>query len=301
MKTFAIFIIAGITTAVVVASGYFRQDAPFVSVVMSTYNRSGRVSVAIDSILSQSFSDYEFIIIDDGSSDDTAEVLRSYMQKDKRIKVITHKQNKGLVTGLNEGLDAARGKYIVRMDDDDYSLPGRLERQVKFMEEHPEFAAAGSLVVINDGSVADFQNEADPEKNKILLYCGKAPVSHPSLILRKDFLTQHHIRYSDKYQSAEDMGFYRDIVDNGGRITVMQEALLQYNLHYSNGYDYYHEQELHVNLFSGEMLRRFMPEAEMKRYDLCACLNIMAEHGENNRYVGKKTLEMMIEQHRCRK
>ncbi|MGN1062757.1 MAG: glycosyltransferase family 2 protein, partial [Alphaproteobacteria bacterium] len=95
---------------------FFRPPQPTISVVMSTYNRAYALPTSVDSILNQTYGDFEFIIVNDGSTDNTAQVLAAYADKDKRIRVLTNKQNKGLIYSLNRGLDAARGKYIARMD-----------------------------------------------------------------------------------------------------------------------------------------------------------------------------------------
>ncbi|QLK80743.1 glycosyltransferase family 2 protein [Bacteroides sp. PHL 2737] len=106
---------------------------PFVSVVMSVYNGGEFLKDAINSILSQSYKNFEFIIINDGSSDNFSEILELY--DDERIKVLNNQENKGLVYSLNRGLLESIGKYIVRMDADDISLPNRIEKQVEFMGE----------------------------------------------------------------------------------------------------------------------------------------------------------------------
>ena len=119
---------------------------PFVSVVMSVYNGGEFLKDAINSILSQSYKNFEFIIINDGSSDNFSEILELY--DDERIKVLNNQENKGLVYSLNRGLLESIGKYIVRMDADDISLPNRIEKQVEFMQREPEVGVCGSYIEI---------------------------------------------------------------------------------------------------------------------------------------------------------
>lgn len=114
---------------------------PTVSVVMSVYNGEQFLSEAIDSILAQSYRDFEFLIIDDGSTDETLEILTRYAALDSRIQIIRNSQNLMLVRSLNRGLALAKGKYIARQDADDISLPRRLERQVNYLEENPRVVA----------------------------------------------------------------------------------------------------------------------------------------------------------------
>ena len=121
-----------------------------VSVVMSVYNGGPFLGQAIESILGQSHSDFEFIVIDDGSSDDSADTIASY--RDARLRVVRHTENAGLATRLNEGFALASGRYIARMDADDVSLPNRLARQIKFMKAHAYVGACGTWVdVAGDG------------------------------------------------------------------------------------------------------------------------------------------------------
>src|SRR5512146_2439112 len=109
---------------------------PIVSVVMPVYNSAPYLREAVDSILAQTFTDFEFIIVDDGSSDETPQILDGY--GDARIRRLRNERNMGVVPTLNCGLAAARGRYVARHDADDISLPTRLEQQVRFLDTHPE-------------------------------------------------------------------------------------------------------------------------------------------------------------------
>src|SRR5436305_623407 len=112
-------------------------NAPPISVVMAVYNSASVVADAIESILQQTFRDFEFIIVDDGSTDSTGEVLRDYAERDVRIKLYTQ-ENCGLIASLNRACRLAKGRYIARMDADDISLPPRFEKQFHYLESHPE-------------------------------------------------------------------------------------------------------------------------------------------------------------------
>lgn len=122
--------------------------APKVSVVMSVYNGQRYLPDAVESILGQTLTDFEFIIVDDGSTDRTSEILHGF--RDDRIMLVENSENIGLTRSLNKGLQMARGKYIARMDADDISLPERLEKQVKFLDEHKAVGLVGSAVVYVD-------------------------------------------------------------------------------------------------------------------------------------------------------
>ncbi|MBE7382499.1 MAG: glycosyltransferase [Leptolyngbya sp. SIO1E4] len=123
------------------------HSVPTVSVVMSVYNGSlDYLRESIDSILNQSFSDFEFIIIDDCSSDDTESTLKQYLSRDDRIYVLRNAQNIGLTKSLNKGLNLARGEYVARQDADDISMPSRFEKQVAWLTRHPETALVSSEI-----------------------------------------------------------------------------------------------------------------------------------------------------------
>jgi len=115
---------------------------PKVTVLMPVYNGEKYLNEAIDSILGQTFKDFKFLIINDGSTDGTADILKSY--KDSRIKVTNNEKNIGLTKSLNKGLKMAKSEYIARMDADDISLPTRLQKQVEFMDSHPKVGVCGT-------------------------------------------------------------------------------------------------------------------------------------------------------------
>lgn len=126
------------------------KTEPLVTVLMSVFNGEKYLREAIDSILTQTFSDFEFLIINDASTDRSREIILSYL--DPRIRLIDNEENIGLTRSLNKGIDLAKGKYIARMDADDVSMPERLEKQVRFMEENPDIAVLGSWAYGIDGT-----------------------------------------------------------------------------------------------------------------------------------------------------
>ena len=203
--------------------------APTVSVVMSTYNREKSIKGAIDSILNQTMPDFEFIIVDDGSTDNTPNILEEYAKKDKRIIVLRNNKNMGIVAGLNKGLDKARGKYIARMDDDDISLPFRFERQVLAMEKNPHITLmGGGFGGLKSQKYTGEPVITDPDDQEIASYF-RASLAHPTVIMRRDFLEKNNIRYDDKYLYAEDCGLYKKILENGGKLSALHESVLVFS------------------------------------------------------------------------
>jgi glycosyltransferase involved in cell wall biosynthesis len=198
-----------------------------VSIVMSVFNCREYIRRAVESILEQSYSDFEFIIIEDGSSDGTKEILQKFADNDKRIKLIINKENTGIegfTKNLNYGLELAQGEYIARMDADDISLAHRILRQVEFLDSNKNIFLVGSLVrVINEDDVVQkhvkisFDPSRDLEKANLLY--------HPTIMFRKSAL-----RYRQKMRYCEDYDFYLQILSNKMHIRVMQEELLEYRI-----------------------------------------------------------------------
>ena len=278
--------------------GYRHLTRPAISVVMSTYNRVAFLPRAIDSILKQTFTDFEFIIINDGSPDETDKVLSLFAAKDKRIRVITNEQNKGLIYSLNLGLDEARGKYIARMDDDDIALPTRFEKQYAFMEQNPDFAVVGSWIGRpENGKKWGFHDETNPDKVKVLMYLNSVPISHPASFLRRSFLNKHAIRYSYDYKAAEDRKFWLDILDAGGKIGNIPEILLLFRLHGTNPKEYYADQWKNLNkFFQNEILTRFGTKDDFDGLSKCDIYRKIAARNQQLNFVSSVLLEQHITQ-----
>ncbi len=203
---------------------------PMVSVVMSVFNAEKYLSTSVDSILAQSYTDFEFIIVDDGSSDSSLQILKGY--QDDRIRLLKNEKNSGLVYSLNRGLDEARGKYIVRMDADDISLPDRLKTQVGYMEANSEIDVCGSFIqTFRDGDEVDEPCRRYPVDNAeikgfMIFNCGFA---HPAVIMRRVFLEKHGYRYREEYRHAEDYDLWCNMMERA-HFGNIPEVLLKYRL-----------------------------------------------------------------------
>ena len=132
-----------------------------ISVIMSVYNDEKYLSKAVESILNQSYKDFEFIIVNDGSTDNSFEILEKYQQDDKRV-ILIEQDNIGLTKSLNKAIDMACGKYIARMDSDDISLLTRFQKQIDFLEQNKDYALAGTNIAKIDIS----NNESEVNKTK---------------------------------------------------------------------------------------------------------------------------------------
>ncbi|AOS82843.1 hypothetical protein BIU88_00950 [Chlorobaculum limnaeum] len=158
---------------------------PAVTVLMPVHNGERYLKEAIESILAQNFVDFEFLVIDDGSTDRSHQIAGSY--GDPRIVLVANAENRGTVHVLNQGIALASGRYIARMDADDISLPDRLERQVRFMDEHPEVGVSGTgMRLIKNGKLRNIRTHAasDPELKIQLLF--SPCFFHPTVIIRAE-------------------------------------------------------------------------------------------------------------------
>lgn len=169
-----------------------KSQKPEISVVMGVYNQWNREELhrAVQSILSQSFSDFEFIIYDDGSHPDAAAYIQKLRGVDRRIVLAGREENHGLAFSLNACIRLARGRYIARMDADDISLPERLQIQYDFMEDHPEYAWCGCNTKLFD-SKGIWGGRKMPEKPRERDYLKYSPYVHPTVMYRREILTEN--------------------------------------------------------------------------------------------------------------
>lgn len=161
---------------------------PKVSVIMAVYNGEKYLKECIDSILNQTFSDFEFIIINDGSTDKTEEIVKNAMKKDKRIKLISNKENRGRAVARNQGLKIANGEYIAVIDSDDIALPQRLEKQVKFLDENQDVGLVGTWFYVIDEDGKIIGKEKNPVSDEMIRekILKAMPFCHSSLMWRKE-------------------------------------------------------------------------------------------------------------------
>lgn len=200
-----------------------------ISVIMPVYNtKEEYLREAIESILNQTFQDFEFIIIDDGSEDYVKEIIKSY--NDKRIKYIKNEKNLGLITTLNKGLEIAHGEYIARMDSDDVSLPTRFEKQVAYMDKNLHVGALGTWTEVFPKT----EIWKPQEKFTYFNFLKWNPfITHPSVMLRSNAIKNHQIKYDNRFEVAEDYDFWRQIL-HVSEIHNLQEVLLKYRIDGNN-------------------------------------------------------------------
>jgi glycosyltransferase involved in cell wall biosynthesis len=178
--------------------------SPKVSVLLPVYNAGPFLRQAIDSILNQSFADFELIIIDDGSTDNSGETIATYT--DQRIKAF-HQENQGLMATLNRGLGLTQGEYIARMDQDDISFPERFQKQVAFLDTHPDHAIVGTTYAYVDpqnqliGVYPALLDDQDLRRDVVT----KSPFGHGSVMMRASVIRDNSIEYRPSYIEDHDL------------------------------------------------------------------------------------------------
>lgn len=198
-----------------------------ISVLMPVYNtKEEYLRTSIESILNQTFTDFEFIIVNDGSTNNAEEVILSY--KDNRIKYVKQ-ENQGIVGALNNAWSKASGKYIARMDSDDIAYPERFAKQVNFLEENPEYSLVGSWAkIIPSKNIIKL-----PQDIKIMDLLADCMFIHPSIMFNKADFEKFNLQYETGFEYAEDYCLYANAVKHL-KMTNLQEALLVYRVYPEN-------------------------------------------------------------------
>lgn len=214
---------------------------PKISVLVPVYNAEKFIADTISAVLSQTFTDFELILLDDASTDKTLEIISSF--DDKRIKYFKNEQNIGISASRNKLIDLAKGEYIAVLDHDDICMPTRLEEQAKFLDTHKDVGMIGSWfqlkapkwaplwrkIITNIGWVwchPIYPSWDDLWKGNVMM--------HPTIMYRKKIFQDNNIKYRDEYSPAEDYDFVRQAIEKGIKLLNMQKILLKYNLHGQN-------------------------------------------------------------------
>jgi glycosyltransferase involved in cell wall biosynthesis len=204
---------------------------PRVSVLMPVYNAGPYLAEAVESILAQTFHDFEFIAVNDGSTDGSPGILQNYAARDRRMRLLD-RPNTGIVGALNDGLAVARGEFIARMDGDDISLPDRFALQLAFLEAHPDHVAVGAqgVMIDSDGdAIAPLEAPLTHEAIDALNMAGQgSPIPHPVAMIRREPLERLG-GYRREYQDAEDSDLFLRLAELG-RLANLPDRLLKYRI-----------------------------------------------------------------------
>jgi glycosyltransferase involved in cell wall biosynthesis len=200
---------------------------PRASVLMPVYNNELFLEEALTSIADQTFTDFEFIIIDDGSSDGSSQILAAFEKKDHRVRVLSNVTNMGIVYSLNRGIEACRGNYIIRMDSDDVAMSDRLERQIAVMDINPEIAVLGSALTYIDATGRELGIVRQSEIRRSLLFMN--PLFHSTVVIRRVALEENGISYFEKYRYAEDYYLWMQL-SKVGKLSAIDKVLIKYRI-----------------------------------------------------------------------
>jgi glycosyltransferase involved in cell wall biosynthesis len=202
-----------------------------ISVILSVYNAEDYLEATIKSILNQSYQNFEFIIINDGSNDESIKIIEYFAEQDKRI-IFINRENKGVVYSLNEALDISKGKYIAKIDHDDLSYPNRLKIQLDAMENRKLDICGGHYNTIDEeGNLIDYHMVPISHIMCVLSLASKVPFAHPSVMFRKSFVVEHQLQYGKGISVvSEDLDLWNDFYNAGGVFGNTDELVIQYRI-----------------------------------------------------------------------
>ena len=228
-----------------------------ISVILPVYNAEPYLSAALNSLLSQSISDFEVLIINDGSTDASGRISESYAKKDHRIQVI-HQHNQGVVCALNHGIDQAKGKFIARMDADDTCFANRFERQLHFLNANQAIGVCGTWMKAFSptGKGGIWKQPADDASIRCKLLFRTA-LCHPTIMARRDVFDENHVRYDVSHIHAEDYGLWSQLIPLT-KFANMEEVLYNYQRHPNQAtqlQDHSHLEIASGRIIHGKLLR----------------------------------------------
>lgn len=206
-----------------------RGKRPRVSVIMSVFNEEDCVGDTIDSVLNQTFGDFEFIIINDGSTDGTRKILEHYARKDGRIKILVNKENMGAARSSNKGVENSRGGYIARIDAADICHPSRLKKQTQFLDEHQNVGIIGSFHYwINERGqiIGAYRFPTTNEQIKKNVFGFASVAAHPAIMVRREIFEKTGIYNTTCPTSTVDYELYLRTLKNGWEISNIPEFLV---------------------------------------------------------------------------
>lgn len=221
-----------------------------VSVIMPVYNAEKFLKEAIDSILVQTFSSFELLVIDDGSTDDSCKIILGY--KDSRIRFLRNEKNIGLIHTLNKGINESKGEYIARMDADDVSRADRMLKQVYFLESNPSYGMVGSWCsIINSSKKIEYHTSHASLQFALLNYCCFV---HPSVMLRKSVLTENQLSFDSHFVHSEDYELWTRLLTKT-KAANLPDYLLSYREHEHQISSIYREEQLAM---TSDVIRNYL-------------------------------------------
>ena len=263
-----------------------------VTVLIPVFNGEKYLSQAIKGVLNQTYTDFEFLIVDDASTDNSKNIIKSY--DDSRIKLVENGWNLGQTATLNKGIKLAKGKYIARLDQDDLSLPKRLEKQVEFLNSNPDITAVGSYVICIDENGNYMRESIWPvgfENNLFNILCGIPPVGHPAVMYRKEVVEKIGY-YRNDYSVSSDLDLWLRIYSKGCTCSNIPDNLTYYRIHSEQGSDIQKnlQRKNHILAFYdfySQLTKKEIDYDKIEQY-----LNVLVWESEK---LNKKNIENIIE------
>ncbi|HLD26821.1 MAG TPA: glycosyltransferase family 2 protein [Patescibacteria group bacterium] len=211
------------------------QNEPFVSVVMPVYNADLYLKESIDSILAQTYRHFEFIIVDDGSTDHSLDIIKKYVKKDRRIKLFQNTYNQGVSKTIKKGIDHAKGSVIARMDADDRALPDRFEKQIDYLGLHPHTIVIGGQcqVIDHENNIIGYKRFPIDFKSIYQSIMTFLPLQEPTLMIARDRLPQHFSFYGKNYTITEEIELIFKLFKYG-KVENLPDVVLLYRIHDHN-------------------------------------------------------------------
>lgn len=237
-----------------------------ISVIMPVYNGAAHLAESVDSILAQTFADFEFIIINDASTDETPQILADYAIRDSRIQILTNSTNRKIAESLNWGLQTARAPLIARMDADDWAHPTRLKKQLNFMQEHPEVDVCGSaLSVYSTGETWLPPSENQYIRSELLF---NSCIYHPTVMFKKDKILTYCQGYTvgttaEDYDLWARLSLHSDVI-----FANISEPLLRYRIYpIESRANYYDKQKNSANMTRLRLIQNLFPSTSQENFD----------------------------------
>jgi len=221
-------------------------DVPEVSIVLPVYNSQRYLAETIESALSQTFTNFELVAVDDESTDDSSDILKRYADADSRVRIL-QRSHGGIVAARNEGMAAARGEFIAAMDHDDVMLPERLALQVAFLRAHPDCVAVGGagLLIDPEGDpLIERHHPTEPDEIEAELFAGRNPIIQPCVMIRRESVAAIG-GYREQCNFAEDYDLFLRLSDLG-RLANLPQVLIQYRQHMSRASHGHYQEQNHV-------------------------------------------------------
>ncbi len=241
---------------------------PKISAVMPFYNREKYIAQTIESVLNQTFTDFEFIVIDDGSTDTSAEIVQQFVDKDPRIILVKNDSNRGISYSRNRGNEMAQADLVAIVDSDDIYLPERFAKQYAYMREHPEISIVGTHahVIDEDGvRTGDQINYLSDQEKIIKTFFHYVPFLHSSVMYKRNCVVEIG-GYDGRFNMVEDMDLFYRLLFSGKNGTNIPECLFEYRRHPTATCIYVQEKRDLLFAIKRNMVKKFRPKLSVADY-----------------------------------